>query len=158
MPEAVSTPDEFIRKDVFDARMDRIEALLEKTLIEIKADNERLRNEMKGEMAELRNELKGDNERLRNELKGDNERLRSELKEDIGALRGEIRALGVRVDMLQTWQYWQLAWVGIFIAGLTLLPAIVRYIDKKGEAAANRARILLDRLPDGATGKEAQRK
>ena len=147
MPEAVSTPDEFIRKDVFDARMDRMEALLEKTLIEIKADNERLRSEMKA-----------DNERLRSEMKADNERLRSELKEDIGALRGEVRALDARVDMLQTWQYWQLAWVGIFIAGLTLLPAIVRYLDKKGEAAASRARILLDRFSDGTAEKGTQRK
>ena len=38
---------EYVRKDVFDARMDRMEMLMEKTLTEIKADNEKLRSEMK---------------------------------------------------------------------------------------------------------------
>ena len=40
-------PEEYVKKDVFDARMDRMEALLEKTLIEIKSEVGQLRSEMK---------------------------------------------------------------------------------------------------------------
>ena len=37
----------YVRKDVFYARMDRMETLLEKTLTEIKADNTQLRSNIK---------------------------------------------------------------------------------------------------------------
>ena len=36
--------DEFVKKEVFDARMDRMEALLEKTLIEVKSEIGQLRS------------------------------------------------------------------------------------------------------------------
>ncbi len=45
--------EEFVNKEVFDARMDRIEAIVEKALIEMKADNEKLRSELKTEIRML---------------------------------------------------------------------------------------------------------
>ena len=171
--EAAAT-DNFIRKDVFDARMDRMEMLLEKTLTvlqgEMRENNARLeakiekevtglRNEMKTEVSELRNEMKAENEKLRSEMKAEVSGLRDEMKVEISGLRDEMRVSNARletkievvttqVDFLQTWQYWQLTWVGIFIALLAFLPAVVRYIDKKSEAAASKARIFLGHLSD----------
>ena len=182
--EAAAT-DNFIRKDVFDARMDRMEMLLEKTLtglqgeirennarIEAKIDKEvtELRNEMKTEVSALHNEMRAENEKLRNEVKAEISGLRDEMKAEVSGLRDEmkveisglrdemrvnnarletkIEVVTTQVDFLQTWQYWQLTWVGIFIALLAFLPAVVRYIDKKSEAAASKERIFLGHLSD----------
>ena len=150
-------PDEFVKKEVFDARMDRMEALLEKTLIEMKMDNEKLRSDVNAAISEM----KMDNEKLRSELKADNEKLRSEMKEEIAQLRGEtremglelkseIRALDARVDALQTWQYWQIAWIGILVAAVALIPAVTQYLRKKGEMTVERARDLLERFAEAS--------
>ena len=88
-------PDEFVKKEVFDARMDRMEALLEKTLIEMKADNEKLHSEM-------------------NEL-------RSELRSEIRMLDTRVDALGSRIETVQTTVYWGFAIIAIVLA---FLPTI----------------------------------
>ena len=143
MAQTTTPTDDFIRKDVFDARMDRMEMLLEKTLTEIKADNENLRNDMKTEIARLETKIEKEVARLETKIEKEVTGLRNEMRENNARLETKIEVATTRIDALQTWQYWELAWMGIIIAALTLLPAIVRYIDKKGEAAANKARILL---------------
>ena len=101
----------YVRKDVFEARMDRMEMLLEKTVTEIKAYVDNSINEMKAENAQLRNELKAENTQLRNELKAENAQLRkeiqdtrSELKKEIQDTRTELKIEidGVRKDLQQT--------------------------------------------------------
>ena len=126
MAQEASATGEFIRKDVFDARMDRMEMLLEKTLTEIKAETATIRSEMKAETAAIRSEMKENNARLET----------------------KIEVLTTRVDALHTWQYWQLTWVSIFIAVLALVPLVVRYVQRKVGGAAGRARILLDHIID----------
>ena len=88
-------PDEFVKKEVFDARMDRMEALLEKTLTEMKMDNEKLHSEM-------------------NEL-------RSELRSEIRMLDTRVDALGSRIETVQTTVYWGFAIIAIVLA---FLPTI----------------------------------
>ena len=68
MPEPEQN-SEYIRKDVFDARMDRLEALLGKVLIEIKADNEKLHSRIDSLEERLRNEIRSGDERLHNEVR-----------------------------------------------------------------------------------------
>ena len=70
-------PDEFVRKEVFDARMDRMEAIIDKTLIEIKADNEKLRSEFST--------------------------FRAEVRADVNELRGEVHALTAHIQSLEYW-------------------------------------------------------
>ena len=65
---------DYIRKEVFDARMDRMEALLEKTVYEIKIENEKFRAE--------------------------NEKFRSEIKADIQNLASDVKVLETRVTEL----------------------------------------------------------
>ena len=170
MAQEASATGEFIRKDVFDARMDRMEMLLEKTLTEIKAEivrleakieketaairsemkenNAAIRNEMKAETAAIRSEMKENNAALRNEMKAETAAIRSEMKENNARLETKIEVLTTRVDALHTWQYWQLTWVSIFIAVLALVPLVVRYVQRKVGGAAGRARILLDHIID----------
>ena len=104
--------DEFVKKEVFDARMDRMEALLEKTLTEMKMDNEKLRSEVSSAVSKMQ----ADNEKLRSEnkeeisglrsevssavgkMQADNEKLRSENKEEISGLRSEMRENNARLE------------------------------------------------------------
>lgn len=90
--------EEFIRKDIFDARMDRMEALLEKTLIELKADNEKLRSELKTEILEV--------------------------KGDINVINTRINGIDTRISDLQTVVYWGFAIIGFFIAFVSLAPSV----------------------------------
>ena len=96
--------NEYVRKDVFAARMDRMEALLAQTLAEIRLDNVKLRSELKDAMKSLHSELKDD-------IKG----VRSELKEDISELRSDIRVINARLDTQQTKFGWYLAIFGLII-------------------------------------------
>ena len=47
-------PDEFVRKEVYEADLKRIETVMEKTLIEMKADNDKLRSDMQTALARIR--------------------------------------------------------------------------------------------------------
>ena len=98
--------EEFVNKEVFDARMDRIEAIVEKALIEMKADNEKLRSEVNAAI---------------NGMKAENEKLRSELKTEIRMLDTRVDALGSRIDTVQTTVYWGFAIIAIVLA---FLPTI----------------------------------
>ena len=120
-------PDEFVKKEVFDARMDRLRetaasrsdiadrpdatlpsgACMPGRLASMEALLEKTLTEMKMDNEKLRSELKADNEKLRSEvgtaiseLKADNEKLHSEMNELRSEVRSEIRMLDTRVDTL----------------------------------------------------------
>lgn len=86
--------EDYVRKDTFDAHMQRIEALMERNLIEQRAMNERLNTKLDS----LRDEMKRDVTNLRTELKGDMASLRTELKGDIKALDAKVYALEGRLS------------------------------------------------------------
>ena len=69
--------EEFVSKEVFDARMDRMEAIMEKTLMEMKADNEKLRSEFST--------------------------FRAEVRADINEIRGDVHALTAHIQSLEYW-------------------------------------------------------
>lgn len=138
MPETRTNDTTYIQKEVFEARMDRMEALMEKTILEVRAENEKFRSELKeeigtlrGEMGNLRSEVMGEISNLRGEM-GD---LRAELKEDIHGLRTEIRVLderitstNFRVDALQTTVYWGFTLLTLVIALVSFSPSIAEFL------------------------------
>ncbi|MBQ9526431.1 MAG: hypothetical protein IJR68_02375 [Fretibacterium sp.] len=99
-------PEELVRKEVFDARMDRMEALLEKTLMEMKADNEKLRSEVREGINGLRGKMRENIARL-------------ETRIEVGNAR--IDAVNMRIDGVQTTICWGFAIVAIVLA---FLPTI----------------------------------
>jgi len=124
-------PDEFVRKEVFDARMDRMEALMEKTLMEMKADNEKLRSEGKEEINSLRSEvstaiseMKADNEKLRSEMRENNTRLEARIE----VVNTRIDAMSARIDSVQTTVYWGFALMGLILAFTTFAPALLEFV------------------------------
>lgn len=64
MATATDIESVYVRQDVFNARMDRMEMLLEKTITEIKADNEKSRTELKAEIKMLDERINSVNARV----------------------------------------------------------------------------------------------
>ena len=130
-------PEEYVKKDVFDARMDRMEALLEKTLIEIKSEVGQLRSEMKESNTQLRSEM--------NQLRGEMEQLRTEVRSEIGQVHTEIRRLDSRIDSVQATVYWGFALMGLFVATLgffiTFAPSIWGMLRKRNRSAVSRREV-----------------
>ena len=108
--------NDYVRADVFNARMDRMEAILEKSVMEMKADIERFRSEIRAEIGGLRSEMKA-------EIGG----LRGETREEIGGLRGEIRVLDARLNSLETTVYWGFAIIAFILAFSAFVPAITEF-------------------------------
>ncbi|MBQ7262358.1 MAG: hypothetical protein IJR14_01435, partial [Synergistaceae bacterium] len=71
-----------------------------------------------------------------------------EMKKDVGRLETKIEVLTARVDTLQNWQYWQIAWFGLLIASVVFVPSLLRYLERKADSAVTRARILMGQPPD----------
>ena len=69
--------EDFVRKEVYEADLRRIETMMEKTLVELKADNEKLRSEMQVGLARY-------------------EAIALET-------RGEVRALTAHIQSLEYW-------------------------------------------------------
>ncbi len=82
--------DIYVRKDVFDARMDRLEMMLEKTTVEIKSYVDK-------SMAEIRTYV----DKSTGETKSYVEKAVGEIKAEIGEVRNDVRVLTARVDTLE---------------------------------------------------------
>ena len=112
--------DEFAKKEVFDANMQRLDQrfdalekrmgerfdamqiFMEKTLVEMKADNEKLRSEIRENSAQFHNEIR--------------------------VLDTRIDAVNTRIDSLQTTVYWGFALMGLILAFTTFAPALLEFV------------------------------
>ena len=104
---------------ISDMRIERLEALVDKALTEIKIGNAQLISELRHETKETKSELKVMNARIDQNL--------AEYKAIAESINGEVKALKTGFDTLQNKFSWNLAWVGI-IMGLVL--AIVQHFWK----------------------------
>ena len=129
---------EYIRKDVFDARMDRMEMLLEKTLTEIKADNEKLRSEMNAAVGSLRSEMRENDTQIRGEIR---------------VLDSRIEGLNMRFDVLQTSVYWGFTLIGLILAFAVLVPSLMEFF--KGLRKPSLTAEDVERMIDAALKREA---
>ncbi len=128
MPETINISPEnvYVRQDVFNARMDRLEILIEKNGTELKAYVDNALNGVKGDMQNLRTELKGDVQSLRTELND----FRTEMKGDIQNLRAEVRVLEGHVDNAINVVYWGIGGFAVILAAAVFLPAIIGFLKK----------------------------
>ena len=142
-------PDEFVRKEVYEADLKRIETLMEKTLIEMKADNEKLRSEVKADNEKLRSEVKADNEKLRGEfnvLRGNTQTAFAEYKAIALETRGDVRVLAERIGILEahitTMEYWG----AIIIGAATIAFGLAQFFQNKRESIAAKVREEVNEL------------
>ena len=124
---------DYIRKDVFDARMDRMEMLLQKTVTEIKAYVDKaisdMKDEIRAENAKFRDEVKVEINGMKVEIAGIKTEL-SALKAEIHDVRNETRLLSTRIDSLENVFYWGLGGFGIILASAVIVPAILGFLKK----------------------------
>ena len=144
---AESQGDVYVRRDVFEARMDRMEMLLEKTVLEIKSYVDKSTGETR---IYVEKAIGGLIDEVKSEVGG----LRAEMKSEVGGLKAEIvevkndvKVLTARVDSMRDVLYWGLALFGIILALATILPAILEYRKK-----------LLNPLPALPTYEELEKK
>ena len=127
---AESQNDAYVRRDVFEARMDRMEMLLEKTVLEIKSYVDKSTGEtriyVEKAIGGLRDEVKSEISSLRDEVKSEISGLRAEVQRN----GSDIRVLTARVDSLENVFYWGLSGFGIILASAVILPAIIGFLKK----------------------------
>ncbi|MBQ7154397.1 MAG: hypothetical protein IJR85_02440 [Synergistaceae bacterium] len=111
--------NDYVRKEVFDARMDRMEMLLEKTVMEIKSYVEKTTGETKAYV-----------EKTTGELKTYVEQSTGELKAEIGEIRNDIKVLSTRVDSLEHVIGWGIGGFALVLALAAVIPAFVAFIKK----------------------------
>ena len=115
----MSEANDYVRKEVFDARMDRMEMLLEKTVLEIKSYVEKTTGETKAYV-----------EKTTAETKSYVEQATGEIKAEIVELRNEIKVLNTRVASLEYVIGWGIGVFAVILALAAIIPAFVAFIKK----------------------------
>ena len=111
--------DAYIRRDVFEARMDRMEMLLEKTVLEIKSYVDKSTGETRAYV-----------EKSTADTRAYVEKALTEIKAEIVEVKNDVRVLTARVDSMENVLYWGLGLFGIILALSTMLPTILEYTRK----------------------------
>lgn len=136
MAETTNTNTEnvYVRQDVFNARMDRLEILIEKNGTELKAYVDNAVNGVKAETSAAINSAVNS---LRAETSAAINSLETKTNEAISGLRAEIRYVGnevsvlaARINSLENVVYWGLGGFGIILALAAILPTIVEHLRK----------------------------
>ena len=96
----------YISDEVFTARMERLEAIIERNLAVTRADIA---------------EFKAFVEKSNSELKAEISSVRTELKAEIAEVRSEVRVQTTRIDSLVHWNYWIIA---VFVA-FFMMPSVI---------------------------------
>ena len=104
--------NEFVRRDVFDVTMSRMEALIDRSLAKQEALASRMREETNSAISKMQKDI--------SDMRGD-------IKAEVSGLKGDVKAMNARLDTLQNKFSWNLAWFGVII-GLVL--AVVQHLWK----------------------------
>ena len=111
------------RDDLIDrlnnARMERMEALVDRTLAQIREDNSQLRADLKVMNARIDQNL-AEYKAIASEMQGN-------FRADVARLEGKIDSVNAKVDTLQNKFSWNIAWMGI-IMGVVL--AVIQHFWK----------------------------
>ena len=117
--------DVYVRRDVFEARMDRMEMLLEKTVLEIKSYVDKSTGETKAYVEKaiggLRDEVRSEVGSLRTEMQSEIGGLKKEtggLRAEIAEVKNEVKGLSARVQAVENTLSW---WIGLFAILIALL-------------------------------------
>ena len=134
--------DIYLRKDVFDAKMD---AFMAEMRLGFQTLREELHNEIQGVRTELHNEIQGVRTELHNEIQS----IKTELKNEIQALDKKVEVLtervngvekrmsdlenhlGQRMSSLETYVGWWIAFLTIIVTAVALIPMLVVPLTRK---------------------------
>ena len=109
---------EYVRRDVFDAKM---EVFFERFQNQINEGFNRLDRKIE----DVRTELNQKIDDVHNELNQKIDGVRSDLNQKIDGVDRKVDILTARVNVLETVIYWALAFMGIILASTVLLPVLI---------------------------------
>ena len=112
---------QYITVELFNARMERLEAIIERNLAITRADIAEFKVEINSKIADVHSELKTEIASVRSELKAEIADVRSELKAEIADVRSEVRIHSTRIDNLVHWNYW---FIALFVA-FFMMPSVI---------------------------------
>ena len=136
-----SDNQQYITVELFNARMERLEAIIERNLAITRADIADFKSEIKAEISGVRSELKADIANVHSELKSEIASVRSELKAEIADVRSEVRIQSTRIDNLVHWNYW---FIALFVA-FFLMPSVIEGIRSTFKALSDGITALFKR-------------
>ena len=124
---AESQGDAYIRRDVFEARMDRMEMLLEKTVLEIKSYVDKSTGETRVYVEKSTADTRAYVEKALTEIKAEI----AEVKNDVKVLTARVDALeqtlGARIHAVENTLVWWIALFAAIIALTAFLPPILAF-------------------------------
>ena len=112
----VSSDDVYLRKDVFDAKMDAF-------MSEIRLMNEQNRREMDKRFNELDKKI----ENVKTELHYEIQNVKTELQSEIQVLSSKVDLLDERTESTKTTVYWGLALMGLILASAVVVPPLTEF-------------------------------
>lgn len=99
-------PEDFVRKDIFDLNVNRVDHRFEMMEKLVNAAVERMEAIIEKNLAK-------------------HDAIASEMRIEVSEIKGDVRAINARLDTLQNKFSWNLAWVGIVI-GIVL--AVIQHV------------------------------
>ena len=128
---------QYITVELFNARMERLEAIIERNIAVSRADIAELKTFVEKNNAELKAEISG----VRSELKSEIASVRSKLKAEIADVRSEVSIQSTRIDNLVHWNYW---FIALFVA-FFLMPSVIEGARSTFKALSNGISALFKR-------------
>ena len=132
-----SDNQQYITVELFNARMERLEAIIERNIAVSRADIAELKTFVEKNNAELKAEISG----VRSELKSEIASVKNELKAEIADVRSEVRIQSTRIDNLVLWNYW---FISLFVA-VFLMPSVIEGVHSTFKALSNGISALFKR-------------
>jgi len=146
----MTSNDNYVTVEMFNAGMARLEAMNEKNLALIQKENAEFRLQLREDMNNFKNEIRSDIENFKNETRAEFSQIHSELSQvhsEIAQLDKRIEVQNARIDDLFHWNYWIIAlFVATFLAPSILeavkafsksLAGSIAAIFKRGNKAVN---------------------
>ena len=140
----MTSNDNYVTVEIFNAGISRLEALNEKNLALIQKENAEFRLQLREDVNNFKNEVRSDINNFKNEIRSDIENFKNETRAEFSQIHAEIVQLdkkievpNARVDDLFHWDYWILSIILVFVA----MPHII-----------NGVKSLFEVLTDGIAG------
>ena len=133
----MTSNDNYITIEMFNAGIARLEAMNEKNLALIQKENAEFRMQIREDMNNFKNEIRSDIENFKNETRAEFSQIHSE----IAQLDKRIEVQNARIEDLFHWNYWI---ISIFVVAF-LAPSIIEAIKAFSKSLANSVAAIFKR-------------
>ena len=116
----------YVRKDVFEARMDRQEAIAEKNVIRLEGKIDSLERKLDSNVIRLEGKIDSNITRLEGKIEANF----AEFKALANEIKGDVKALNTRINNIETVVYWGIGVLALLAAVIAVLPLLTKFINE----------------------------